>query len=448
LRERLEGSYLSTRCRYYFSEIKNVTEAEVSALGANSFAHLWQDGVAKAPAEREPDILRRMRTLVALARCLRRKMPPTATNVAANRASTSLAESEIALVLHDFDRREVLREKDGQFEFNLPIFKLWLVDVGISQLIADSLNEEITDLIFAEENKAAVKSEEVVALANGWPTYQGKHVGTDEIRTWLQQVESQRDQRVLFKLLQRTLFMSEALVRERLKLGHSLVRPLLPEFVIRKRTDRRFDVIVTFVDGAGKSGATYASSYAELNGIANDCVLSLSNFGEDFSAHVKKHGRPAAIVIVDDIAASGTSLRGNLKSFFSRFSHVIQSTKIVVLTIIATDAAQTVIETCMAELREAGLDILFRSCGALPDQNYAFPKKTTIWDTAEQSARARALCIDLGSRIYSNDPLGFGGMGLLVVFPTTVPNNTIPILHSYSRTGSKTWMPLFPRIVN
>ena len=224
------------------------------SLGANSFVHLWQDGIPKAPAEREPDVLRRMRTLVALARRLRKKLAPTTTNIASSRASSALAESEIALVLHDFVRREVLQERDGQFEFNLPIFKLWLVDVGIGQLIADALSEELTDMVLTEENKASVRSEEVVTLANQWPTYRGKHLGTDDIRAWFQQVESLRDQRILFNLLQRTRVFSETLVRERLESAHAIVRPLLPEFVIRKKTDRRQDVIVTYIDGPGKSG--------------------------------------------------------------------------------------------------------------------------------------------------------------------------------------------------
>ena len=53
------------------------------------------------------------------------------------------------------------------------------------------------------------------------------------------------------------------------------------------------------------------------------------------------------------------------------------------------------------------------------------------------------------SRIYQHHPLGYGGLGLLVVFPTTVPNNSLPILHSHSRTSSQhRWEPLFPRFTN
>ena len=58
---------------------------------------------------------------------------------------------------------------------------------------------------------------------------------------------------------------------------------------------------------------------------------------------------------------------------------------------------------------------------------------------------AEALCRDIGSTIYKRSPFGFGGLGLLVVFPTTVPNNTLPMLHSASKEVDRAWKPLFPR---
>ena len=190
-------------------EVRRATELAISRMGANSFAHLWQDGIPKSVGDREPDILRRMRVLVAIARCLRRGLPATATNIAGNRSSPSLPEAEIPAVLNDFQRREVLHEMERHFVFNLPIFRMWLVDVGVSQLISDALNEELANLALAEENAAIVQSQEVVNLADCWPTYRGRHIGTDEIRAWYQQVESPRDQRLLFELLKRTQVFSE-----------------------------------------------------------------------------------------------------------------------------------------------------------------------------------------------------------------------------------------------
>ncbi|HEV2560822.1 MAG TPA: ATP-binding protein [Rhizomicrobium sp.] len=428
------------------NEIKLAIEREVSALGSNSFAHLWQDGIPKAPGEREPDVLRRMRTLVALARCIRRGMPTTGTNIASNRASTRMAESEIIAVVNDFVRRDVLVERGGNYDLVLPLFRMWLADVGINQLVADALSEEITDLIFAEENAAAVHSEEVVGLSKEWPTYRGKHIGTDEIKVWYQQAGSLRDQRILFKLLQRTLFFSESLVRERLKAAHTVIRPSLPEFIIRKRGERRFDLLLTYVDGPGKSGAGYASNYAEENGIAAACVVSQVGFAEQFKTHADRFGNPAAVLIVDDIAATGRSFAANITKFVSENAQVLRSTKLRAITLVATARAQQEIIRTLASME---FDIEFRSCEILRDEQYAFSTASQMWENQEQAERAKALCVDLGSQIYPQNPLGYGDLGLLVIFPTTVPNNSLPILHSHARIGSaKPWTPLFPRPVN
>jgi hypothetical protein len=221
------------------TEVRRASDSAISAMGANSFAHLWQDGIPKAATEREPDILRRMRVLVAIARCLRRGMPATASNIFNNRSSSSLSEGEIAAVLNDFQRREVLREEGHRYLVELPIFGMWLVDVGTSQLISDAMSEELANIALLEENAAVVRSEEVVNLAKAWPTYRGRHIGTDEIKAWYQQVDNPRDQRLLFELLKRTRVFSETHIRERLKSAHALLRSSLPEFVIRKRGDRR-----------------------------------------------------------------------------------------------------------------------------------------------------------------------------------------------------------------
>lgn len=428
------------------SEVRRATEAEVSVLDANAFAHLWQDGVPKAAGEREPDILRRMRVLVALARCLRQRRTPTASNIIDHRTSTNLSEAEVLAVLNDFVRREVLRAEDKEYRFGLPIFQLWLVDVGVNQLIADALSEELANAALAQENAALVRSEEVVTLSGQWATYRGKHIGTDEIRAWYQQVDSLRDQRILFELLKRTRVFSETLVRERLKGAHAMIRGDFPEFVIRRRGDRRRDIVLTYVDGEGKSGASYASLYAEENAIAADCLIPPGDFRKGIEKHIKNNGAVKGLVIMDDIAATGNSLSENLRVFLEEFGDLLASVVVRATTLVATESAQEVI---LKNVQRVGqMDVNFRTCEILPKQLFAFPEGVTVWAMGEE-ARARALCLDLGSKIYRQNPLGYGGLGLLVVFPTTVPNNSLPILHSYSRPGSEgTWRPLFERVVN
>jgi hypothetical protein len=226
-----------------------------------------------------------------------------------------------------------------------------------------------------------------------------------------------------------------------------MLNPMLPEFIIRKRGERRRDVILTSIDGPGKSGAAHASTYAEENRIAADCVLARSDFAARFRENEKLHRRPAALVVVDDIAATGQSLITNMKSFCAEFGPLLSGIKVRVITLVATEEAQVRIVKELSDVRDVDID--FRSCEILPSDAFAFPSENSPWHSEEEAARAKALCIDLGTRVYAQNPLDYGGLGLLIVFPTTVPNNSLPILHSRSRTSSHhRWQPLFPRIVN
>ena len=135
-------------------------------------------------------------------------------NIMDNRSSLNLSEIEVTAVLNDFQRREVLREENRSYVLVLPVFQSWLVDVGVSQLIVRLANEELANSVVIVENEASVRSDEIVLLAERWPTYKGQRIGTDEIKMWLNQEVSHRDQRLLFELLKRVRFYSESLIRE------------------------------------------------------------------------------------------------------------------------------------------------------------------------------------------------------------------------------------------
>lgn len=426
------------------AEVRMATEASISNLGSNSFAHLWQDGVPRPATEREPDILRRSRVLVAAARCQRQGIVLNVENVQAKKAA-SLTDQEVSSVLNDFVKRGVLSENGGTYKFVLPIFSRWLADVGAQQLIADNLSEELANSAIAEENTALIKSEEVVALAKRWPTYRGRQIGTDEIRSWYQQVQSLKDQRVLFTLLQRTRVFSEVLVRERLRAAFDMIRPELQVPIIRARNERRSDIVVTYVDGEGKSGSSYAAVFAEEANISSKNIIGQVNFSSRFEALVQAGGAPQAVLIIDDLAGTGQSLSDNVMEFINENQNVLAGLKIRVVTIAATPAAKAALESACAKISD--LDVRFFTAEVLGSSCLALPTDGSGFASRDEWERARALCLDIGSRIDKKRPLGFGGQGLLVVFPTNTPNNTIPLLRSHSKASSGTkWFPLFERI--
>jgi hypothetical protein len=228
-----------------------------------------------------------------------------------------------------------------------------------------------------------------------------------------------------------------------------MLRPLLPEFVIRKHSDRRKDVLLTYVDGEGKSGQYYASQYADENRISVECIKSPADFDSSVAEHIRVNGSAAAIVIIDDIAATGRSLARNAVAFIEKNKRAmgLSGPVVFVVTVIATIEADTRIREALSGIEASRAD--FRACEILDKSAYAFVSGNGIWESEHELDRAKALCIDLGINIYPESPLGFEDQGLLLVLPNTTPNNSLPILHSFSRaSASKRWTPLFERVIN
>ncbi len=429
-------------------EVREAVNLEVSRLDDNLFAHLWQDGVFAPADEREPIVLKRKRVLAALARCLRSSIPATVLNIFANMNTPDITEPEIRTVLADFVSREVLVESDGNYRAVLPIFEFWLVDIGLTRLAADALSQNLAADAQRAEDDARVLSEELVELTRNWPTYRGRHVGPEEVRVWLNQRASSRDQRALFSILKATRFLAESDILERIRSARLTVLGVIEAAVRRKATDRRADVVITYVDGEGKSGQKYASLFAEENLISVDAILPPTSFQAAYAAHVEKHEAPKVIVIIDDLVATGNSLASNITKFHNENLSLLEESKPLVLAfaLLATAEGHA---TMLRELSSLSYDRLdFRAGELLQSDASIFRGERGAFASSEDRDRAQAVATDIGATIYKRSPLGFGGLGLSVVFPTTVPNNSLPLLHSRGKGAGTQWRPLFERLVN
>jgi hypothetical protein len=339
----------------------------------------------------------------------------------------------------------MLREENGTFRFNLPLFEDWLVNAGVTKLIPEQSAQERAALARRSYDEAYVTSTEIARLTSDWPVYRGQAVGPERVRAWLDQVPSNVDQRILFKLLERLRFVSEKDIREKLNLSHAAVRRLTNPRIPASRAQRRYDLVVTYVDGEGKSGQYYASKYTEENLISTQCVIGQSDFARRMQELERERGPLTGVVIVDDVVATGESLRTNLRSFLAD-NPLISERKIPVIVVVlfATAIGETVLREAM--IAEMGSNIDLRVCEHIDKTLEAFGDHVG-WVSEAEAESAQGLIRALGARIYKNHPLGYGDLGLLLVFPPTVPNNSLPILHSPAK-GQDRWEPLFPRPVN
>lgn len=429
-------------------EVRQAVGAEISRFDDNLFAHLWQDGIFAPVEDREPIVLKRKQVLAALARCARAGQPATAENLYANRSAENLGKAELKAVLADFVGREVLVEEAGGYRTVLPIFQLWLADVGLTRLAADALSQDLAAVAQRAEDEARVLSEELVTLTHNWPTYRGKHVGTDEVRAWLNQRPGSRDQRALFTILKHTRFLSEAEILERIRSARLAILGLVEAAVRRKASDRRSDVVVTYVDGEGKSGQKYASLYAEENLVATSAILPPANFKDAYRRHVEQHGTPKVIVIIDDMVGTGMSMASNLKTFhdenLSEFTS--EGPLVLAFSLLATVEGQDAVRTAISKLSYPNME--FRAGEVLDARVSIFSGEKGVFDTVEDRDRAKMIATEIGMSIYKNAPLGYGDQGLAIVFPSTVPNNSLPLLHSRGKGSGINWRPLFERLVN
>lgn len=429
-------------------EVRRAFRTLVSTLDTNAFAHLWKDGISGSREDAEAVALQRCRLLVALGRIIRAGKPITERAIVDEKHTPLLPEHQIVPILRDFCRRGILIEEGGAYAFTLQLFRDWLAQSGLNNLVGNTLGDELSIGLQRSEDAAYVHDGELATLCADWPLYRSRVVGPNEVRQWLSQASGFRRQRLLFKLLKNLRFFSELELREKLRIAHSIVASFLPDFVRRSISERRNDLLVTYVDGPAKSGHYYASRYVEENGLASTCVKELGSFQTELLKHEESSGVVVnGLVIVDDIVGTGESLAGNITSFVQGHRDILQerNLSVVVVAMCATPEGDRRLREVLGTLQGVRIDL--RICEPLSPRHFAFREGSMIWASVDEEAEAKALCLELGQRINRNSPLGYQDQGLLVVFPDTCPNNSLPILHgATSRNGG--WTPLFRRLLN
>jgi hypothetical protein len=425
-------------------DVRRALNNLVLELDTNAFAHLWKDGINAEREQAEVTELKRLRMLVALARSLRSNLRSEPALVKSAEA-VRLQHHEIGPILEDFLRRDIVRESNNELHCTIPVFEKWLVEVGITKLIASTLADELEVELKRAEDNAFVNAGEIQALTDRWPIYRAQKVGPEAVRAWLEQVPSFLDQRLMFTLLRHVRFITPAEIEEMLERAHDrFVRPVVGALQIGRRTEKRRDIWITYLGGVGKSSAQYARTYAKVNSVSAECIMEPGTI----ERRLRSAGdRPKAIVIVDDVIGSGKTLSEGALQLDELCGPVLTNLAIPVLAIamMATAEGEKKVNSYVSARKM--LPWRLYVCEPIADENYAFRTDTLgFWQSEDERNRAKALCVRLGTGLYK-DPLGYAGQGLLLVFPETCPNNSLPILYK-NRTNAPSWRPLFPRPVS
>lgn len=424
-------------------EVEAAVKQLVSSLDTNSFQHYWRDGIVN-PEDVDVVSYKRCQTLAALARTIRMNQDTSVENIQSNISSSKLPSNELLPYLSDFCRRNVLSELNDNYLISIPLFEKWLVNDGLSKLVADQLGDDLHEQRQFKEDSSYVTDEQINELVSSWPDYRGVQFTTHTVRDWLSQVPGHIQQRYLFDLLQRIRFFGQSEIRAGLKSLHDRLKSKLPLIVTTSKAQRRKDVWVTYIDGPGKSGSQYASYYAEENAISNTCVKEIHQLDSYCSGGTKVPTEVKALIIVDDFIGTGSGLSSNLTAFFSKNGEFLKEERIeiYIAVLCATTKGEDKVRSTLSELSEYS-DLLVHEY--LDRRHYAFDDAQPIWPDESERNRAKDLIQRLGLQADKNRPLGYQDSAMLVVFNRNCPNNTLPILHSRGR-GNSAWKPLFERV--
>ncbi|MDB9905830.1 ATP-binding protein [Oceanospirillaceae bacterium] len=416
----------------------------IDELESNVFMHFWKDGLEGDHKEIEAKQTQRCHVLTAFARAFRKSSSVNTDSIIKQASKTYLNSEKINIVLREFCVRKIMNEEDGEYYIRVKLFAEWLTSKGLNMLITDQLGEELLEDHKKKEQDAFVAAVEIQNLIKKWPNYQGKQVTTDDVRAWLEQDEDHINQRLLFKLLQNLRFPRDEETKEKFKGVHNNIRKDFSVYVQTKKSERRNDIIVTYVDGQGKSGAHHSGLYCHENQIATSCNIEVSMVSQTIESNHKLGNDINGIIIVDDFIGTGQSFASNLSRFMDHNIETLSKHNIPIRVVVlfASASGETYVRAQMSQLEFKEIDLVV--CETLDAAHQSFGEGKGFWSSEDEKGKAKALCQKYGVKVAKRAPLGYAEEGLLFTFTRNCPNNTLPIIHA-EKTGKDGWKPLFKR---
>lgn len=423
------------------NDVRKSTEELAQASDRNSYQHFWSDSALTADSERRHAEERSASVVWSLAEA---QPSPAAfarrTDVIGH--APDLAQRDADAQLELLISRQVVethRQDTSLIRLRIPVFALWLQSHGIGDLRAQSRDAAHSP------RTPELAPEEVSELAADL-MYRGVHVTTDNIRRWLSQFGHLDDQRVMLPLLrgvgQFGLFRQDRFLNALESLDR-LVRSKVGQHgfpVVLDRRDRPRNRWVTHADAVGKSGAAAVRTYRAANGIHESYAGSPRAVLKELA---NASGKSVLVCVNDFIGSGHSAVEGMRRNVLPLLDTVDSWQDRIALVLAAVVGLEDGVHHVEDEL---GGDVLIVVDRIITRDERAFSPENAIWDADEQRRRARDLAHRIGSQLEKRHPLGWEDSEGLVVFPDTVPNNTLPILYKTgARVEGQDWYPLFPR---
>ena len=440
-----------------------VREQLLRALGPTNFSHLWDDNPVLDLQDKRRESAENCVVLTCVAALGGRyeaidelvELQETLPLSEEDRATAT----ELRRACDRLIRRGVIKHQvtgEGSV-IALPIFREWMGANAVTKLLPQWREYKETQrrerqLVLTgseplseptEPTTFPIAEDDMLAVAQRL-TYCGQQKDVAEIRSWLRQFDDDGRIEMAFQLLQRVTdrgFFNEgakALGLQQLKQMVQAKRQSLGArswTIVRERLD---NLALGYLDSEHKSGA---ATTRELQKILRPGKTGPAiNLGPWMHAHVDAD---ALVVIADDFAGTGQTLVEGLKKFQAKvepalWARFIDEKRLAVYVMFAFPEALEA-----ANRAFPGLEVVAST--VLGDELRACDEMAGIFASDDERRFAEQVLHQIGRELSPSAPLGHGGMGALVVFHNTTPNNTLPIFWCSGTVGERPWKALFQR---
>ncbi len=424
----------------------HVTESEVAAatkralrgdIAANKVQHFWTDGIFESGIRHEETSIRRRKVLLCLADVYRHHGEADRKTIVKEAEETyDLDPVSVEHDLRDFRRRQILIEKEDHYYFKVNLFRDWLKESGIHDIIttfSDS-DEWLTQKKLDEGIR--IKSEDITRLVDQWGVYLGQRISEEQVRRWLEQFGDFGDQRLMFEILRHVRFYTADNIRAKMRDAHGIVvRGLIHRIEREKR--KRSDVLISYLDSFGKSGAYYAKLYADENDIY------VANIIEPAKLVTAAAARPdtQVIVFIDDFIGTGSQACENFRKLNAKHGDFLRNLD-VRMYFVSISGFATAQKNVIKVLEELDLPISVHLCDPLDESAKCFSEESKVFSSPADRLKAKEIVDRYSLRLGSSFPQDYGQRQGAVVFENSCPNTTLPILWSESIN----WVPIFKRL--
>jgi hypothetical protein len=376
--------------------------------------------------------LERRRLFIALAEALRVKSSPLEEDIVSAAARFSMSRGQVITLLQESTRRDVLVQTGATYQPRIPLFGRWLSEHGPAKIGAQLGGSYIADALRLREEELRVTSLEIKSVTERWGTYRGIAVTAEDVRAWLDQFVGPESQRLMFRIIEGLTFYTGARISEIFSEVHRAIARGTRE---KAGTLLRSDVVISYLDGAGKSGAEMVKKYRMATNISYDNVLEISELPGALDELV-----PAIVVFVDDFVATGASVEEGLRRLDPSVVAYLrrEGVRTGFACVAGFDAG---LKRVGRAFRDVGVKARVNAGDVLTDADRCFHAESRFFGTEHDRFMAESIAQREGERLEKRQPLGYGGCQAVVVFEGRCPNNTLPILWS-DRAG---WKPLFRR---